>query len=112
MTVGLPRPRHGDEEITTHELRELAAAVLHDDVQTLARTSKYLRRSYRVVFIGYIVMLVFGVGAIAAAFVRSMTATTIPAAITAAGGARPAGGIFSAFFLARAPAPPGRDAGF
>ena len=61
MSVGLPRPRHGDEEITTQELRSLAAAVLHDDVQTLARTSKYLRRSYRVVFIGYIGMMVFGV---------------------------------------------------
>jgi len=112
MTVGLPRPRHGDEEITTHELRALAAAVLHDDVQTLARTSKYLRRSYRVVFIGYIVMLVFGVGAIAAAFIRSMTATSIPAAITAAGLAGLTVGIFVAFFVQRPSAALERNAIF
>ncbi len=60
MTMRLPRPRHGDPVETTRELRALAAAVLHDDVHTLARTTSYLRRSYRVVFVGYVAMLVFG----------------------------------------------------
>ncbi len=62
MTMRLPRPRHGDPTETTAELRELAASILRDDVQTLARTTAYLRRSYRVVFIGYVAMMVFGVG--------------------------------------------------
>ena len=39
MVTRLPRPRHGDPIRTTFELRELAAAVLEDDVQTLARTT-------------------------------------------------------------------------
>ena len=54
MTARRPSPRHGDPQQTTAELRELAASILQDDVQTLARTTAYLRRSYRVVFIGYI----------------------------------------------------------
>jgi hypothetical protein len=65
----LPRPRHGDPLETTQELRALAAAVLREDVKTLARTTEYLRRSYRVVFVGYIAMMIFGVAAIVAAFV-------------------------------------------
>ena len=73
MTMRLPRPRHGDPKETTSELRELAAAILRDDVQTLARTTAYLRRSYRVVFLGYVAMMVFGVGAIVAAFVKGLT---------------------------------------
>ena len=60
MAMRLPRPRHGDPMQTTDELRALAAAILEDDVQTLARTTAYLRRSYRVVFIGYVAMMVFG----------------------------------------------------
>ena len=60
MVMRLPRPRHGDPIRTTVELRELAAAVLEDDVRTLARTTAYLRRSYRAVFVGYLAMLVFG----------------------------------------------------
>ena len=58
MVMRLPRPRHGDPLQTTQQLRELAASVLSEDVQTLARTTSYLRRSYRVVFIGYVAMMV------------------------------------------------------
>jgi hypothetical protein len=65
MSMRLPRPRHGDPLQTTQELHALAAAVLREDVETLARTTDYLRRSYRVVFIGYVAMMIFGVGAIA-----------------------------------------------
>ena len=71
---------------TTQELRELAAAILQDDVQTLARTTAYLRRSYRVVFIGYVAMMVFGVAAIVAAFVKGMAASSLG---EAAAGPRP-----------------------
>ena len=77
MTMRLPRPRHGDPKQTTAELRELAASILRDDVETLARTTAYLRRSYRVVFVGYVAMMVFGVAAIAAAFVKGLTASSI-----------------------------------
>jgi hypothetical protein len=52
MTTRLPRPRHGDPARTTQELRDLAAAILQEDIQTLARTTANLRRSYRVVFLG------------------------------------------------------------
>ena len=68
MVMRLPRPRHGDPIRTTADLRDLAAAVLEDDVQTLARTTAYLRRSYRAVFIAYVAMLVFGLVAVIAAF--------------------------------------------
>jgi hypothetical protein len=57
MTMRLPRPRHGDPVETTAELRELAASILREDVDTLARTTAYLRRSYRVVFLGYVAMM-------------------------------------------------------
>ena len=97
MTVRLPRPRHGDPQQTTAELRELAASILQDDVQTLARTTAYLRRSYRVVFIGYIAMMVFGVAAIAAAFVKGLTAGTMGQAAAAIGLAGLTVGIFIAF---------------
>ena len=60
-TTRLPRPRHGDPVRTTQDLRELAAAVLHEDIETLSRTTAYLRRSYRVVFLGYVAMMVFGI---------------------------------------------------
>jgi hypothetical protein len=73
-TMRLPRPRHGDPLQTTEDLRALAAAILQDDVQTLARTTAYLRRSYRVVFVGYVAMMVFGVAAIVAAFIKGITA--------------------------------------
>src|SRR5881275_816177 len=85
MTMRLPRPRHGDPLQTTQQLRELAASVLSEDVQTLARTTSYLRRSYRVVFVAYIAMMVFGVSAIVAAFVKGMTADNMGAAAAAIG---------------------------
>jgi len=97
MTMRLPRPRHGDPQQTTAELRELAASILQDDVQTLARTTAYLRRSYRVVFVGYIAMMVFGVAAIAAAFVKGLTAGTMGQAAAAIGLAGLTVGIFIAF---------------
>ena len=77
MAMRLPRPRHGDPVETTAELRELAASILREDVDTLARTTAYLRRSYRVVFLGYVAMMVFGVAAIVAAFVKGMTASSL-----------------------------------
>jgi hypothetical protein len=76
MTMQLPRPRHGDPLRTTEELRALAASVLSEDVETLARTTAYLRRSYRVVFVGYVSMLAFGLAAVVAAFLRGLTAAT------------------------------------
>jgi len=39
MEVQLSRPRHGNPLETTQELRELASAILQDDIQTLARTT-------------------------------------------------------------------------
>ena len=95
--MSLPRPRHGDPSSTTEELRELAASILHDDVQTLARTTAYLRRSYRVVFIGYVAMMVFGVAAIVASFVKGITASSIGDAVAAIGLAGLTVGIFVAF---------------
>jgi hypothetical protein len=112
MTVRLPRPRHGDPQQTTAELRELAASILQDDVQTLARTTAYLRRSYRVVFIGYIAMMVFGVAAIAAAFVKGLTAGTMAQAAAAIGLAGLTVGIFIAFFVQRPSAALERNAIF
>ena len=108
----LPRPRHGDPVQTTQELRELAAAVLHDDVQTLARTTAYLRRSYRVVFLGYVAMMVFGVAAIVAAFVKGLTASSLAEAITSVGLAGLTVGIFVAFFVQRPSAALERNAIF
>jgi hypothetical protein len=112
MTTGLPRPRHGDPLGTTQELRELAAAVLREDVQTLARTTDYLRRSYRVVFYGYVAMMVFGVGAIVAAFVKGLTAATLGEAVASIGLAGLTVGIFVAFFVQRPSAALERNAIF
>ena len=112
MTMRLPRPRHGDPEQTTAELRELAASILQDDVRTLARTTAYLRRSYRVVFIGYIAMMVFGVAAIAAAFTKGLTAGTMGQAAAAIGLAGLTVGIFIAFFVQRPSAALERNAIF
>ena len=112
MTMRLPRPRHGDPLQTTQQLRELAASVLSEDVQTLARTTNYLRRSYRVVFIGYVAMMVFGVGAIVAAFVKGMTANNLGAAAAAIGLAGLTVGIFIAFFVQRPSAALERNAIF
>ena len=112
MNHSLPRPRHGDPVRTTQELRELAAAVLQEDVATLARTTAYLRRSYRVVFVGYVAMMVFGVAAIVAAFVRGMTASSLGEAVSAIGLAGLTVGIFVAFFVQRPSAALERNAIF
>jgi hypothetical protein len=112
MTMRLSRPRHGNPVETTQELRELAAAVLQDDVQTLARTTAYLRRSYRVVFIGYIAMMVFGVAATAAAFVKGLEASSVGQAVAAVGLAGLTVGIFAAFFVQRPSAALERNAIF
>jgi hypothetical protein len=112
MTMRLPRPRHGDPLDTTQELRALAAAVLREDVETLARTTDYLRRSYRVVFIGYVAMMIFGVGAIVAAFVKGLTAATIGEAVASVGLAGLTVGIFVAFFVQRPSAALERNAIF
>ncbi len=101
MTMRLPRPRHGDPVETTHELRALAAAILQEDVQTLARTTAYLRRSYRVVYIGYVAMMVFGVAAIVAAFIKGLTAASVGEAAASIGLAGLTVGIFVAFFVQR-----------
>jgi hypothetical protein len=111
MTVSLPRPRHGDPT-DADELRELAAGVLREDVQTLARSTAYLRRSYRVVFAAYIAMLVFGLAAIGGAFAKGMTATTTPEAIASIGLAGLTVGIFVAFFVQRPSAALERNAIF
>ena len=108
----LPRPRHGDPLQTTQDLRELAAAILQDDVRTLARTSAYLRRSYRVVFLGYVAMMVFGIVAIVAAFVKGMTASSLGEAAAAVGLAGLTVGIFVAFFVQRPSAALERNAIF
>ena len=112
MTMRLPRPRHGDPLHTTQELRELAAAILEDDVQTLARTTAYLRRSYRVVFVGYVAMMLFGVAAVVAAFVKGMTATSVGQAAAAIGLAGLTVGVFVAFFVQRPSAALERNAIF
>jgi len=112
MTMRLPRPRHGDPLQTTEALRELAAAILHEDVQTLARTTAYLRRSYRVVFVGYVAMMTFGVAAIVAAFVKGLTAASLGEAAAAVGLAGLTVGIFVAFFVQRPSAALERNAIF
>jgi hypothetical protein len=112
MEMRLPRPRHGDPVQTTAELRELAAAVLSEDVRTLARTTAYLRRSYRTVFIGYVAMLVFGVAAVVAAFVKGLTADNVGEAVAAVGLAGLTVGIFAAFFIQRPSAALERNAIF
>jgi hypothetical protein len=112
MTMRLPRPRHGDPHDTTQELRALAATVLSEDVETLARTTDYLRRSYRVVFVGYVAMMIFGVGAIVAAFVKGMTASSIGDALASIGLAGLTVGIFVAFFVQRPSAALERNAIF
>src|SRR5512140_2169602 len=101
MEMRLPRPRHGDQVETTAQLRELAAAVLRDDVQTLARTTAYLRRSYRAVFVGYLAMLVFGLAAVIAAFVKGLSANSLGEAVAAIGLAGLTVGVFAAFFIQR-----------
>jgi len=111
-SMRLPRPRHGDPLHTTQELRTLAAAILQEDVHTLARTTAYLRRSYRVVFVGYVAMMAFGVAAIVAAFVKGLTATSLSEAITSVGLAGLTVGIFVAFFVQRPSAALERNAIF
>jgi hypothetical protein len=111
MTMSLPRPRHGDPE-SADELRKLAAAVLRDDVETLARTTAYLRRSYRIVFVAYVAMLLFGLGAVIAAFVKGLTATNTAEAAAAIGLAGLTVGIFVAFFVQRPSAALERNAIF
>src|SRR3954471_14519553 len=101
MSASLPRPRHGGPVRTTQELRELAASILQEDIHTLARTTAYLRRSYRVVFAGYVAMMVFGVAAIVAAFIKGMTASAVGEAASAIGLAGLTVGIFVAFFVQR-----------
>ena len=108
----LPRPRHGDPARTTEQLRELAATILSNDVETLARTTAYLRRSYRVVFVGYVAMMVFGIAAIVAAFVKGLTASSLGQAAAAAGLAGLTVGIFVAFFVQRPSAALERNAIF
>jgi hypothetical protein len=112
MTMGLPRPRHGETGATTSELRELAASILREDVDTLARTTKYLRRSYRVVFLGYVAMMVFGIAAIVAAFIKGLTAASVGEAAAAVGLAGLTVGIFVAFFVQRPSAALERNAIF
>ncbi len=112
MTVQLPSPRHGDPLRTTDELRALAAAVLDEDVRTLGRTTAYLRRSYRVVFVAYVAMLVFGLAAVVAAFVRGLTAATTAESVAAAALAGMTVGIFVAFFVQRPSAALERNAIF
>jgi hypothetical protein len=112
MTIGLPRPRHGDPLETTQALQELAASVLREDVATLSRTTDYLRHSYRVVFIGYVVMMIFGVAAIIAAFIKGMNAGSIGEAVAAIGLAGLTVGIFVAFFVQRPSAALERNAIF
>jgi hypothetical protein len=112
MTMRLPRPRHGDPVETTQDLRDLAAAILRDDIHTLARTTAYLRRSYRVVFLGYVAMMVFGVAAIVAAFVKGLTAASVGEAAASIGLAGLTVGIFVAFFVQRPSAALERNAIF
>jgi hypothetical protein len=112
MEMRLPRPRHGDPVETTAQLRELAAAVLSEDVRALARTTAYLRQSYRVVFAGYVAMLVFGLAAVIAAFVKGLTATSVGQAVAAIGLSGLTVGIFAAFFVQRPSAALERNAIF
>ena len=112
MVMRLPRPRHGDPVRTTSDLRALAAAVLEDDIQTLARTTAYLRRSYRVVYAGYVAMLIFGLGAVVAAFLKGLQATTVGEAVAAIGLSGLTVGVFAAFFIQRPPAALERNAIF
>jgi hypothetical protein len=111
-TTSLPRPRHGDDGKTAGALNALAAEVLEGDVQTLARTTAYLRRSYRVVFVAYVAMLVFGLAAVTAAFVKGLTASTVGESIASAGLAGLTVGIFVAFFVQRPSAALERNAIF
>jgi len=112
MVMRLHCPRHGDSLETTVQLHELASAVLTEDVRALARTTAYLRRSYRVVFVGYIAMLVFGLAAVVAAFVKGLTAATVGQAVAAIGLAGLTVGVFAAFFVQRPSAALERNAIF
>jgi hypothetical protein len=111
-SMRLPRPRHGDPLQTTQDLRDLAAAILQEDVRTLARTTAYLRRSYRAVFVGYLAMLVFGLAAVIAAFVKGLQATSVGQAVAAIGLSGLTVGIFAAFFIQRPSAALERNAIF
>jgi hypothetical protein len=112
MVMRLPRPRHGDPVETTAQLHALASAVLSEDVRTLARTTAYLRRSYRVVFVGYVAMLLFGLVAVVAAFVKGLEADTVGEAVAAIGLSGLTVGIFTAFFVQRPSAALERNAIF
>jgi FtsH-binding integral membrane protein len=112
MAMRLTRPRHGDPVQTTAQLRELAAAVLSEDVRTLARTTAYLRRSYRTVFVAYLAMLTFGLAAVVAAFVKGLEADSIGEAAAAIGLCGLTVGIFVAFFVQRPSAALQRNAIF
>jgi hypothetical protein len=112
MAMRLTRPRHGDSVQTTAQLRELAAAVLSEDVRTLARTTAYLRRSYRTVFVAYLAMLVFGLAAVVAAFVKGLEARSVGEAVAAIGLCGLTVGIFIAFFVQRPSAALQRNAIF
>jgi hypothetical protein len=112
MAMRLTRPRHGDPVQTTEQLRELAAAVLSEDVRTLARTTAYLRRSYRTVFVAYVAMLVFGLAAVIAAFVKGLEARSVGEAAAAIGLCGLTVGIFIAFFVQRPSAALQRNAIF
>jgi hypothetical protein len=65
-----------------------------------------------VVFIGYVAMMVFGVGAIVAAFGKGLTAATIGEAVASVGLAGLTVGIFVAFFVQRPSAALERNAIF
>jgi hypothetical protein len=112
MSVQLPRPRHGDPLRTTAQLRELAAAVLDEDAQTLTQSTAYLRRSYRVVFVAYIAMLLLGFAAVIAALLRGLTASSLGESLAAAALAGMTVGIFVAFFVQRPSAALERNAIF
>ena len=112
MAMRLTRPRHGDPVQTTAELRDLAAAVLCEDVRTLARTTAYLRRSYRTVFVAYLAMLTFGLAAVVAAFVKGLEASSLGEAVAAVGLCGLTVGIFVAFFVQRPSAALQRNAIF
>src|SRR5207253_10946788 len=72
----------------------------------------YLRRSYRAVFLGYLAMLVFGLGAVIAAFVKGLQATSVGQAVAAVGLSGLTVGIFAAFFIQRPSAALERNAIF
>jgi hypothetical protein len=64
------------------------------------------------VFVGYLAMLVFGLGAVIAAFVKGLEASTVGQAVAAIGLAGLTVGIFAAFFVQRPSAALERNAIF